>query len=805
MIAVRLICIQLIGLLVESTSPRQLSVLSSFNLSSFNNLRPNLLGVVDGAPLVQADRDLWLGETFPNGTQWNPFLKLTKFNSESVIFARTNGSTVYIGETQSVPLGMMFRLTYIRTDSQGHTTNKTAMLSNLRRLAQCGFNSNGLAVCASVEFLQSTLFVDVLLEADLLETISNYSFAVDIPLSYVNQIYKVSVSPIGHIVLHVQGSNHDYVVSLRRTLQTSWKYVGTRNARDCTSETGGNYAWLTSSMYIEACSAEAAFFTLNSSMQLDNITASTNNSAQARKWLLTSSTVVISYNQETCFQAYRLKDTSWSAGSVVCGVQAEALAQAVDDDESLYLMYDDVIIQISLSDIEQWPTRSTSTMFDVTSTSTNPQVTTIHTATSPNTASRTSSVMISVSTGSTAQSFSSQVTTPSSTSSGSSSSAATNSSTQHSTSRPSTFSTRSPAHTTLSTTSSSTAPSTAAIATSTSPMPTGQTSSASSSSSGNPTTSTSSSAPTDPSMPFTFGNTTALPTNSPIAVPASSQNLLLIIVVSVVAGLFMMGLMSIAYWYARRRIKQHDMLLDMAFDDDGALIVPEDEQDDKTLAMELKDVKQSRTDITLAVSWHEALEMIASDEDAKSLSVSLSKLSDNINLLDSQGRSLLTHAITRMRLEAVKLLLPRVTDSTLCTRDRHGYAPIHWACLVNNLEAVQFMVDFSTKHQNLLLLHTDTGQNLLHLAVRENNVQMLRLVTTMGSQRLLSRLLTTDEHYGETALDLARRLQHLECAVALQEQLDILLADAKSLKALKIKLDARWRRQLVRCTLPLAL
>eukprot|EP00045_Choanoeca_perplexa_P011141 m.116959 g.116959 ORF g.116959 m.116959 type:complete len:260 (-) comp15525_c1_seq12:95-874(-) len=141
---------------------------------------------------------------------------------------------------------------------------------------------------------------------------------------------------------------------------------------------------------------------------------------------------------------------------------------------------------------------------------------------------------------------------------------------------------------------------------------------------------------------------------------------------------------------------------------------------------------------------------------------------EDVNRLDEHNRSLLTYACIYDHGPMTTRLIDRMNVQLAARLDLAGRAPIHWACLVNSIACVKAIIR-SPAALDHLLLETASGQNLLHLAVQEANVQFLGLLLESGSGRLKFKLFHTDSN-GETATDLAARLQNEDCHALLVEK-----------------------------------
>eukprot|EP00730_Choanoeca_flexa_P015709 TRINITY_DN7275_c0_g1_i2.p1 TRINITY_DN7275_c0_g1~~TRINITY_DN7275_c0_g1_i2.p1 ORF type:complete len:895 (+),score=134.21 TRINITY_DN7275_c0_g1_i2:341-2686(+) len=285
----------------------------------------------------------------------------------------------------------------------------------------------------------------------------------------------------------------------------------------------------------------------------------------------------------------------------------------------------------------------------------------------------------------------------------------------------------------------------------------------------------------------------------------SGQNKLWI-AVGVSAGLLACMIGYSLRWYLRRRLRQHAALVSsfMEQDDDQLLLYVEEDSKGQII-LPLKQRLDGQTE--QPSQWQAAETAIVTHRrDAIEL---LQALPDqSLNELNEHGQSLLTRAVLHGNLPVVEYLMSACKIGTVCKRDRQGFAPIHWACLINEYDILEAMVEACPAYQNLVLLHTSQGRSLLHLAVLENNVQMLKGLLDISLRRLESRLLAKDQCHGETPLNMARRLEHTECEAVLLGRLEYLQVEGKELVGIMLRtkaatLDTRWHKQTKRAAFPL--
>eukprot|EP00045_Choanoeca_perplexa_P016488 m.223635 g.223635 ORF g.223635 m.223635 type:complete len:626 (+) comp17273_c0_seq4:245-2122(+) len=136
---------------------------------------------------------------------------------------------------------------------------------------------------------------------------------------------------------------------------------------------------------------------------------------------------------------------------------------------------------------------------------------------------------------------------------------------------------------------------------------------------------------------------------------------------------------------------------------------------------------------------------------------------EQLELLDAEGRSLLTYACMHGHPQAVTALLS-VTEWTVDqVLDVSGHAPVHWACMVGSRSCLKAIARFSPEAADALFLATGTGQTLLHLAVAEGSLEMLVVALESGRGRLKLKKLIHKDNQGETAVGMAQRLGEMDC------------------------------------------
>ncbi|XWS34163.1 hypothetical protein CRYUN_Cryun21dG0016600 [Craigia yunnanensis] len=73
-------------------------------------------------------------------------------------------------------------------------------------------------------------------------------------------------------------------------------------------------------------------------------------------------------------------------------------------------------------------------------------------------------------------------------------------------------------------------------------------------------------------------------------------------------------------------------------------------------------------------------------------SLSEDHLSKSLELWNEDGRSLLHVAVSSARPEVVKILLAAADDSVVNSSDEEGWAPIHSAASIGNLEIMEILL-----------------------------------------------------------------------------------------------------------------
>eukprot|EP00730_Choanoeca_flexa_P008454 TRINITY_DN12489_c3_g1_i1.p1 TRINITY_DN12489_c3_g1~~TRINITY_DN12489_c3_g1_i1.p1 ORF type:complete len:673 (+),score=60.30 TRINITY_DN12489_c3_g1_i1:55-2073(+) len=305
-----------------------------------------------------------------------------------------------------------------------------------------------------------------------------------------------------------------------------------------------------------------------------------------------------------------------------------------------------------------------------------------------------------------------------------------------------------------------------------------------------------------------FQPTSYTPSTISLGPKRSSTPLLLLTLLAVGAAI----VLTVACWYRKRRL-QHAKLLSLVYGDSESLLEDDDIAGDKYGSVHMKSFEQGflsdkQTSVkpsTFTSMWTEAKESIAAEAESTTLAVQLNNLGPYVDYLDDQDQSLLTYAVICGHIRAIELLMDRSSDNVICARDRLGYAPIHWTVLTGNVQALETVVQHDARWVNLLVMETSRRQTLLHLAVLENHHHMFETLFRLGLQRLSTRLFAKDWYNCETPMDIAHRLQHKECIDALQLQLEVMLLTSRGIDDLKRRLHARWRQQVLRCSLPLVM
>eukprot|EP00045_Choanoeca_perplexa_P011144 m.116912 g.116912 ORF g.116912 m.116912 type:complete len:676 (-) comp15525_c1_seq4:95-2122(-) len=266
----------------------------------------------------------------------------------------------------------------------------------------------------------------------------------------------------------------------------------------------------------------------------------------------------------------------------------------------------------------------------------------------------------------------------------------------------------------------------------------------------------------DPARPRATTTTTivsdAAVTSTPgLHIQSSPSSLRLI--VGIGAGILaMLGVVaSLVYWYQRRKLSDRTHLLQLYTSDVTAVC----SEDAKPIEEWHEPVKGGELP-----GWQQLRSALEQGNANLAYADCLSE--EELNRVDEHGRSLLTHACIYDDWAMAARLTDVMNIQTTAKLDATGRAPIHWACLVNSIACVKAIIR-SPAALDHLLLETASGQNLLHLAVQEANVQFLGLLLESGSGRLKFKLFHTDSN-GETATDLAARLQNEDCHALLVEK-----------------------------------
>jgi ankyrin repeat protein len=100
----------------------------------------------------------------------------------------------------------------------------------------------------------------------------------------------------------------------------------------------------------------------------------------------------------------------------------------------------------------------------------------------------------------------------------------------------------------------------------------------------------------------------------------------------------------------------------------------------------------------------------------------------NIDIPDQKGRTPLHYAVMRGHSPIVDYLIDQECD--IISRDKQGYSPLMWACQCNQVNSVRRFLSNAEKNQKLsaLLAITDNfGWAPIHKAAQVGNLELVRL------------------------------------------------------------------------------
>eukprot|EP00045_Choanoeca_perplexa_P014738 m.175391 g.175391 ORF g.175391 m.175391 type:complete len:784 (-) comp16778_c0_seq2:142-2493(-) len=130
-------------------------------------------------------------------------------------------------------------------------------------------------------------------------------------------------------------------------------------------------------------------------------------------------------------------------------------------------------------------------------------------------------------------------------------------------------------------------------------------------------------------------------------------------------------------------------------------------------------------------AWSKAREQIIAGEFPKELPADYIPLADCI---DACGRTLLTYACMAGNLEAATTLCSAMKPRLVNVTDQEGRTPAHWAACVNFPAALTMLWK---KNPQCLFSTTTQGGNVMHLAVLENNHEIIQTLLDLRGGFLL--------------------------------------------------------------------
>lgn len=111
-------------------------------------------------------------------------------------------------------------------------------------------------------------------------------------------------------------------------------------------------------------------------------------------------------------------------------------------------------------------------------------------------------------------------------------------------------------------------------------------------------------------------------------------------------------------------------------------------------------------------------------------SLSEDQLSKSLKLRNEDGRSLLHVAVSSSRTEAVKILSAVADESVVNSSDEEGWAPIHSAASIGNLEIMEFLLSKGANAN----LKNDGGRTALHYAASKGWLKIAELLISHGAK-----------------------------------------------------------------------
>ncbi|XP_042521189.1 ankyrin repeat-containing protein BDA1-like [Macadamia integrifolia] len=119
--------------------------------------------------------------------------------------------------------------------------------------------------------------------------------------------------------------------------------------------------------------------------------------------------------------------------------------------------------------------------------------------------------------------------------------------------------------------------------------------------------------------------------------------------------------------------------------------------------------------------------------------------------LDSESSSPLHLASTKGNLEMVKELL-RINPDVCCITDHDGRTPLHLAAIKGRIDVMKELIQARPKVIHVRVF--DRGESILHLCVKYNRLESLKLILESATDQELE-LLNSKDDDGNTALHLA--------------------------------------------------
>ena len=132
----------------------------------------------------------------------------------------------------------------------------------------------------------------------------------------------------------------------------------------------------------------------------------------------------------------------------------------------------------------------------------------------------------------------------------------------------------------------------------------------------------------------------------------------------------------------------------------------------------------------------------------------LAQYRGDVTVNDFQGMTCTSHAACHHAYTVLHALITSPSVTTVDSADYHGRQPLHWACLLGDVQLLTMVMELQPAK---LTLCTRTGENALHLAAKEGNEACMNMLLAQAhpNQRLLLLLHKTNQ--GLTPSELCRQ------------------------------------------------